>query len=956
MKIRTQFLFVVFLSCLLSLLSTLFFFNGKVEENIHGRLTSQARSICSLLSLYQNQCRSSLLPGQTSSTVHKENLLTASAEKLAKTGQDGIQIRYAARFPNNENHQLLKGDNALVELFKKNPQLNEFSDLVEKSTMFFRYVQPIFYQDLCVGCHKKIQPGPRNDIAPALLVVEIPYTAFREEQKSKFYAIAAINSAGYFAMFIVLMMFMQKTVLKRLQSLETAAIRLGEGTYDQVELVYRDKAKNEFDILTNAFYEMKKAVVTREVSLKQKRRQICSMFHSHQSIMFLLDAEKYRVLDVNVAAERFYDMSSKALKAKSFYGIHGISESELDCLLSPCLDHRKEFVELPYQHVGELRYLEVRLSPVIVDQKECLFLIVHDITAQQKARQQLRKEYEFFQMVIDNMVDPVLVMDTSRHIKKANRAAMFLADGKIDETAEVCCYEAFHRGSLPCDYQSQSCPMHTVLKTGKPASVIKHLDEKNKTYEIQAAPYFDDMGNILGVIESFRDITKRLEVENSLVEHERKIYDLTHYDSATGLPNRSVLIDRLNQAIYRALFNNSSLALLSLTLDRFKKINETMGHHVGDCLLQEIAQRLKKLTCDHSSLAKDSGSQFFLLIEGDPKEVVFDFADEVLTEVKQSFFANGQELIPSGSIGIAFYPDHAENATELLARADVAMRLSKDDMGGGAVMVYDPKYGEVAPQSLRMEADLKHALENNQLHLHYQPQFDLKNAGLVGVEALIRWNHPTEGPVSPGEFIPLAEETGLIHPLGRWVLREACRQAKFWQNNFARIVPVAVNVSSLQLKKNNFVHVLEECLNEFQIDPQLIELEITESAVMDRLEKSMELLNAIKGLGFNLAIDDFGTGYSSLSYLKKFPFSKLKIDRSFVMDLETDENDAAIITAIISMATSLGLKTIAEGVETVEQKHFLTDHGCDEVQGFLLSRPLSADAIEEMYLSSKIDA
>lgn len=954
MKIRSLFMLVALLACMISMSATLVFFNGKVKENIRGRLTAQARNICSLLSLYQNQCRSSLLTDQDPPSVHRKNLLGESATKLSQTGQGDIHIRYAARFPQNIQYQALDSDLSLIHLFKHNRQMDEYSEMVEFPTPMFRYVQPIFYQETCFSCHQKTQGSSLQDVAPALLIVEILNVSFSDEQKSKFLALAAINVVGYFMTFVVLVALLQRTVLKRLKGLKSAALCLEQGDYDQAILTYRENAQNEFDVLANAFYEMKNAVKGREERLRQKRQQIYSMFHVHQSIMFLVDVENYHVLDANVAAERFYGMSAQALKAKCFYGLHGLDRQELAELLTVCLNGRQEFIELPYQDVGELRCLEVRLSPVDVDQKACLFLIIHDITAQKNARQQIQKEHEFFQTVIDNMVDPVLVLDTSRHIKKANRAALALADGKLDDPEEVCCYEAFQRGSLPCDCRSKSCPMHTVLKTGKPASIIEHIESKNKIYEIQAAPYFDESGNMLGVIESFRDITKRLEVENSLIEQERKIYDLTHYDNLTGLPNRSVLLDRVNQAIYHALIKNTHLALISLTLDRFKKINETLGHHVGDCLLQEVAQRLNTLVPQGQTVAKDSGSQFFILLEEVPQqEDVVDLADVVLKGIKQSFHANGHELIPSCSLGIAFYPEQAENSTELLARADVAMRTSKDDMGGGAVTVYDPKYGEIAPQSLRMEADLKHAIENDKLHIHYQPQFNLENDVLVGFEALVRWNHPAEGPASPGEFIPLAEETGLIHSLGRWVLRQVCQQIHSWEQAGISVVPVAVNVSSLQMKKNNFVHILEECLNEFQITAQLIELEITESAVMDRLEKSMELLSAIRGLGVKLAIDDFGTGYSSLSYLKSFPFSKLKIDRSFVMDLENDENDAAIITAIISMAKSLGLKTIAEGVETELQKQFLIKHGCDEVQGFLMSRPLPVEAIETNYLSSK---
>ncbi len=946
MKIRTLFTLATVLIFSLSLGASLYFFKVKVEANIQGRFFSEARSICTLLP----QCISTATLQHAEVPLKTSPDLLSTTEKLADASHHGIQIRHAARFPNNKTYLANKDDQHLIDFFRHNRDTIELCQVVNNNTTLLRYSQPIFYQSTCYSCHNKEQVPSGQITSPAIVVVETPDSSLAAEKNGKFFALALINASGYLVAFICLLILLYFTVLKRLKALSVAAQHIKHGEYAHVSLPYYKKNNNELNLLTNAFGAMQKAIEHREVLLTDKNRQIYGMFHSHQSIMFLVDAKTYNVIDANQAAELFYALPLEALETESFYALHGLTQEDLTDLFAPCLVGKNKYLELPYSNENELYYLIMRFSPVKVNQKACLFIIVNDVTEWKKAENQIKKEHLFFQNVIDSMVDPVVVLDTERHIKKTNLAAKALADGILDENEEIFCYQAFQRANIPCNYNTQSCPMHTVLKTGKPASVIRHLEAKNKTFEIQASPYFDDYGNIAGIIESFRDISQRLEVEKDLIENERKIYDLTHYDDLTGLPNRSVLIDRLNQAIYHALYKNESLALLCLNIDRFKNINDTLGHHVGDILLQEIAWRLKKFKGGRSTLARNSGSEFFLLLEGVESEDAIRIANEVMATIKESFFADGYELITSCSLGVAFFPEHAENTTELMSKADVAMRTSKKEHGGDSLTVYEHSLDKVAPESLRLEADLKRAIAADELYLEYQPQFNLKDGALVGLEALVRWQHPTEGTIPPGAFIPLAEETGLIHELGNWVLRQAFIQATAWKNEDVHVVPIAVNVSSLQMKRSNFIQLLDQLLEEFNLDPELIELEITESAIMDRLETSMEALRSIRARGFKLAIDDFGTGYSSLSYLKSFPFSKLKVDRSFVMDLENDENDAAIITAILAMAKSLGLNTIAEGVENNYQRDFLIKHGCDEVQGFLYSRPVSATEVFNKYL------
>jgi diguanylate cyclase (GGDEF)-like protein len=441
-----------------------------------------------------------------------------------------------------------------------------------------------------------------------------------------------------------------------------------------------------------------------------------------------------------------------------------------------------------------------------------------------------------------------------------------------------------------------------------------------------------------GRIWIFRDITDRKLAEE-------QVQFLAYYDALTGLPNRSLLQDRLAKALAGARRRNDKVALLFLDLDRFKIINDSLGHSVGDLLLQEVGERLKGWARDQDTVARVGGDEFLIVLTGlkDPGGAAIA-AERIVSAMRGGVMVQGHALNVNCSIGISIFPEHGEDAETLIKNADAAMYSAKDS-GRNNFRFFTEDMNAQVVERLTLENSLRLALEKGEFSLVYQPQIDIDNGNITGVEALLRWRHPVLGLVSPDKFIGVAENSGLIIPIGEWVLRTACSQARAWQDQGLLPVPMAVNVSALQFGQEGFREVVRRVLHETGLEPQYLELELTESLLLTNEDVTFSVLQDLKDMGLKLAIDDFGTGYSSLSYLKKFPVNKLKIDRSFIRDVGVSADDEAITIAIISMAKSLHLKVIAEGVETEAQMSFLRSHHCDEIQGYYFSRPLPAEEL-----------
>jgi len=422
---------------------------------------------------------------------------------------------------------------------------------------------------------------------------------------------------------------------------------------------------------------------------------------------------------------------------------------------------------------------------------------------------------------------------------------------------------------------------------------------------------------------------------------------LAYYDSVTGLPKRSLFHERLSEAISVACWKSQRVALLLLELDRFKMLNDSLGTQFGDGLLKEVAERIRAAVGDEATVARLGGAEFAIILQDvKASREVEQLAADVVASVAGTFSLHGHSLNISCTMGISIFPVHGRDGQMLVERADVAMVWARES-GTNSFQLFTEEMNNRVRERLRLENDLRLALDRNELYLVYQPQVDIRTGDVSGLEALLRWRHPSMGVVPPGEFISIAESSGLIVPIGEWVLRTACSQAKKWQDAGLRPVPIAVNVSAIQFRQQGFCELVRCVLEETKLDSKYLELELTEGLLLTNLDVMLKLVRELREMGVKLAIDDFGTGYSSLGYLRQFKVNRLKIDRSFVSDVSVNADDAAITTAIIKMAKALNLEVLAEGVENVEQLDFLRAQNCYEIQGYYFSKPVAVEQIAD---------
>ena len=459
-------------------------------------------------------------------------------------------------------------------------------------------------------------------------------------------------------------------------------------------------------------------------------------------------------------------------------------------------------------------------------------------------------------------------------------------------------------------------------------------DGVTKWYSTTKVPLRDLEGVTVGLIGIARDVTERRQMEEQLVH-------MAHYDALTQLPNRMLFVNRLRAALSERRARMNKVALLYIDLDGFKMVNDTFGHHLGDVLLQKVSDRLRDTAKKGDTVARLGGDEFAAIQifgSNEGRGASMDLAERIVRALSLPYEIEGHHVIAGATIGIAIAPEDGDDPDTLLRDADLALYQAKTEKKG-AIRFFEYGMNARAQQRKMLEADLRRALDAESFELHYQPMIDLASGEVCGFEALIRWNHPERGLVGPLDFIAVAEEIGLIIPIGKWVLREACKQAALWPHS----VKVAVNLSPVQFKSDRLFQDVVAALSSSGLSPHRLELEITESVILMDSKVNLELLKKMRTLGVQISLDDFGTGYSSLSYLRLFPFNKIKIDRSFVGDLEANPDCLAIIRAVSRLASDLGMKTIAEGIETQWQLDQLRAEGCHEGQGYLFSRPVPAE-------------
>jgi diguanylate cyclase (GGDEF)-like protein/PAS domain S-box-containing protein len=560
--------------------------------------------------------------------------------------------------------------------------------------------------------------------------------------------------------------------------------------------------------------------------------------------------------------------------------------------------------------------------------------IARDITGKKRAEENLR----LWGRAIEASSNGIMIVDVSmaeRAIVYANPAFQQITGYTPDEV--IGRDPRFLQGAGN-DHPEMNEIHSAVRDLREGRAVVRNYRKDGKPFwnELSMAPVREADGRVKYFIGILNDITQRK-------RHEAELEHQATHDSLTKLPNRTLLEDRLRQAIAHACRDQTFAAVLFIDLDRFKVVNDSVGHEAGDQLLCQVAERLRLIFRESDTVARPGGDEFVVVAERiENEQAAAVLAQRIMQSLAPPFLIAGQQFYASCSIGIGIFPKDGRAASELLKNSDAAMYRAKE-LGRNNFQFYTPTMNERARERLELDVALRDALDRAEFILHYQPQVDLSTGAVVGVEALIRWQHPTLGLVPPSRFVGLAEETGLIVPIGVWVLRTACAQAKAWQRAGFGDLRMTVNLSARQFAERDLVDVIATILEDTGLAPDLLELELTESLVMTEVEHAVTVLNNLRALGVQLSIDDFGTGYSSLSYLKRFPINALKIDQSFVHEISPNSNDAAISTAIISMAHSLGIRVIAEGVETEAQCEFLSRNMCDQFQGFLFSEPLPAD-------------
>ena len=686
----------------------------------------------------------------------------------------------------------------------------------------------------------------------------------------------------------------------------------------------------------------------REIAAKESQLQ--GLFDAMTDVVVYTDIHR-NIRFANPAIERMFGYRPEELTGKSaaiFYAHPEDFEKQGRQRFNPEAPTSDSSYEVFYRRKDGTQLTGECRGSRVFDQAGHLqgyMVTVRDITEQKKMMDALFREKEKWFVTLGSIGDAVITTDIHARVEYMNEVAQSLTgwglpDASGEEVARV--FDIINEVTR----NPASSPIEKALRQGVVVGLANHTVLRSRSgeeYAIEdsAAPIRDSTGQIIGCVIVFRDITQK---RNLL----RQITRQANFDALTDLPNRYLFQDRLVQTIAQAHRYGRCVALLYLDLDHFKKINDTLGHPFGDQVLTEIGTRLGAVVRESDTVARLGGDEF-TIIAGDMgnRNTAAKFAQKVLDAIAPPFSVDGQELHLTGSLGVALYPDDGDTATTLVKNADIAMYQAKEK-GRNTIQFYSPEMNLVLQERISLENHLHRGLEQKEFRLVYQPILDLSLGKVIGVEALVRWHHPDQGIIPPNRFIPLAEENGLIRPLGEWVLETACGQGRKWLDDGLPPLRMMVNVSIRQLMYGDIPATVERCLSKAGLSAEFLELELTESVFMQNTEMVLNAFEALHRLGVRLSIDDFGTGYSSLSYLNQFRVHTLKIDASFIQGLRTQTTNRAIVTAILALANSMNVDVVAEGVETGEQAQFLRDHQCLFGQGFFFSPPVDPDRIPEL--------
>lgn len=765
------------------------------------------------------------------------------------------------------------------------------------------------------------------------------------EQRALMRALESFALLGLLGLFGLL--FFQVAVNRRVQRIVRTVerVRLGEmgvrtGVSGHDEL---GQIAAALDGTTAALAQQQEEALLYQMGLERSEQQFRSLFETSLDGMVILSPGSGQFIDVNPAFcrmlgythEELTDRSSESLTPERWH----VRQREY---FANVLDGSRLGVAFEQEYRcknGLLLPVSVQITPIYDENGKLLRFwgLVRDMTHRKTAEQNAR----LAAAVVENAAESIMVTDAAGNIVSVN-----------PRFTEITGYElAEVQGKNPSFLQSgihdaefYRALWDMLLTTGRWQGEVWDRRKDGSVFPFwnSIAVIRDNDGKISNMVAIGMDVTDRKDAES-------RIRHLAEHDFLTGLPNRLLFQDRINQRLLQAERHGEDFAIMFIDLDHFKDINDTMGHAAGDLLLKEVAERIVQSVRRVDTVSRQGGDEFLVLLsELSKPEDAADVAEKLMAALSKPIYLHDRKLIVTPSIGVACYPDDGMDADTLIQHADTAMYVAKD-RGRNGYCFYQQDMLLLVDNRLRLTERIRTAIERNAFDIYYQPQMDLRNQQIIGAEALLRWPQPDGVEmVSPAEFIPVAEASGLIIPLGRWVLREACFHAKAWQKLYDRPLTVAVNVSLVQLAADNFCDMVAEALKDSGLPPACLEIEITESAIMNDVERMLAKMQKLNEMGVQLSIDDFGMGQSSLYRVRHFPIHKLKIDQSFVRDLLVDRDDAAVTRAIIQMGKALDLRIIAEGVEEAEQALFLSEAGCDEIQGYWLSRPIPLKLFEEM--------
>ena len=682
--------------------------------------------------------------------------------------------------------------------------------------------------------------------------------------------------------------------------------------------------------------------ITQEVTLSLKNKQQAQIIEQIHDSVIATDLDGY-ITSWNYGSELLLGYKAKEVVGKHITMIYREEDY-------PSLGKNIEIVKRDEGHNVEVNLVKkssevinVELSlSLLKDEEDQLIGLVgysRDITQRKKAEKNLQDSlYNLnkYLEVIDKIEIGLFVVDDDFTVRYMNNT---MKKWFGNHTNKIC-YSSVAGLSEPCPY----CKLHDVVVENKKVE-YNPTTADGRSFEIVATSVINADGKT-SKMEVIRDVTAQKQANDHLLRQKEELAYQAHHDSLTALPNRLLFNNHLEQSIIKAKRRVGKMALLFIDLDHFKEINDSLGHEMGDKVLGIVTQRLQQSVRKGDMLARFGGDEFAILMEdlhhGQDASVL---AKKILEVLIKPIEIEDHVLYVTSSIGVSLYPEDGDSAQNLLKYADAAMYKAKSE-GRNNFQFYSAEMTELAFERVVMEASLREALEHEDFVVYYQPQVDAQNSKIIGFEALVRWNHTSMGIVSPAKFLPLAESTGLIVELDRFVMKTAMKQLKLWKDRGYSAGKISLNLTVKQMRQEDFIDFLKEALGEIQLDAECVELELVENQIMSNPEDAIVLLKELNDLGIKIAIDDFGTGYSSLSYLKRLPIDKLKIDQSFIRALPDDEEDSAITKAVIALASSLKLNIIAEGVETLEQKNFLVENACSNIQGYLYSKPLPADEAE----------